>query len=189
MEKVQDNALVERVLGGDVEAYRSIVDRHQTRVFYLGLKFFHNRHDAEDFAQEVFLKAFEKLHTFQGKVPFASWLHKVAYNLAINHYHQRRRSRVEVPIPAEPRDPSLDPESRVLRNELMEKVRRALRKIPDMYKQVIRMHFFEGLSYLEISRILSVPVNTIKSHVFRAKQLLRIRLGVYVLDHPEEGML
>jgi RNA polymerase sigma-70 factor (ECF subfamily) len=189
MEKVNDNLLVSRILEGQIDAYREIVARHQARVFYIGLKFFHNRHDAEDYAQEVFLKAFEKLQSFKGEVPFSSWLNKIAYNMAVNHYHKRRRTHVEVALPVEPRDTSLGPEVRVLRNELRERVRKVLQKIPDIYKPAINLHFFEGLSYPEISRILSIPVNTIKSYVFRTKQLLRSRLEVYVLSYLEEGLI
>ena len=188
MKRTTDNEFVKRILAGQIEAYREIVDRHQARIFYLGLKFFHNRHDAEDYAQEVFLKTFEKLRTFKAEVPFASWLNKIAYNMAVNQYHKRKRAHVEVALPFEPQDNSLSPETRLLRSELREKVRKVLKKIPDIYKPVINLHFFEGLSYPEISRSLSIPVNTIKSYVFRVKQLLRSRLGTYVHGYLEEGV-
>ena len=189
MKKTTDNELVKHVLTGRIDAYREIVARHQARVFYMGLKFFHNRHDAEDYAQEVFLKTFEKLRTFKAEVPFASWLNKIAYNMAVNQYHKRKRAHVEVALPCEPQDTSLSPETRLLRGELREKVRKVLKKIPDIYKPVINLHFFEGLSYPEISRTLSIPVNTIKSHVFRAKQLIRQRLDSYVRGYAEGGAL
>jgi RNA polymerase sigma-70 factor (ECF subfamily) len=189
VKKTTDNELVKRILQGQVDAYREIVARHQARVFYMGLKFFHNRHDAEDYAQEVFLKTFEKLRTFKAEVPFASWLNKIAYNMAVNQYHKRKRTHVEVALPCEPQDTSLSPETRLLRGELREKVRKVLKKIPDIYKPVINLHFFEGLSYPEISRALSIPVNTIKSYVFRAKQLLRSRLETYVYGYLEEGVI
>ena len=189
MKKITDNELVKRILEGQIDAYREIVDRHQARVFYMGLKFFHNRHDAEDYAQEVFLKTFEKLRSFKAEVPFASWLNKIAYNMAVNQYHKHKRAHVEVALPCEPQDTSLSPEIRLLRGELCEKVRKVLKKIPDIYKPVINLHFFEGLSYPEISRALSIPVNTIKSYVFRAKQLLRSRLGTYVHGYREEGVI
>jgi len=189
VKKKTDNELVCRILEGRIEVYREIVARHQARIFYLGLKFFHNRHDAEDYAQEVFLKTFEKLRTFKAEVPFASWLNKIAYNMAVNQYHKRKRTRVEVALPCEPLDTSLSPEIHLLRGELREKVQKVLKKIPDIYKPVINLHFFEGLSYPEISRALSIPVNTIKSYVFRAKQLLRSRLGTYVYGYLEEGII
>ena len=188
MKRTTDNEFVKHILAGQIEAYREIVNRHQARIFYLGLKFFHNRHDAEDYAQEVFLKTFEKLRTFKAEVPFASWLNKIAYNMAVNQYHKRKRTHVEVALPCEPEDISLSPETRLLRSELREKVRKVLEKIPDIYKPVINLHFFEGLSYPEISHSLSIPVNTIKSYVFRVKQLLRSRLGTYVHGYLEEGV-
>jgi len=188
MKKVHDNLLVEKILQGDIESYRTIVTRHQARIFYLGLRFFHNRHDAEDFAQEVFLKTYEKLKSFQGEVPFAYWLNKIAYNTAVNHYHKLQRGRAEITMSTEPRDHSPSPEIRALRNELIDKVRNVLKRIPGIYRQVVKMHFFEGLSYPEISRIMSIPVNTIKSHIFRAKQILRSRLGVYAAGYLEEGI-
>jgi RNA polymerase sigma-70 factor (ECF subfamily) len=189
VKKTSDNELVKLILQGQIDDYREIVARHQARVFYMGLKFFHNRHDAEDYAQEVFLKIFEKLRTFKGEVPFASWLNRIAYNMAVNQFHKSKRAHVEVALPCEPRDTSLSPETRVLRGELSDKVRKVLKKIPDIYKPVINLHFFEGLSYPEISKALSIPVNTIKSYVFRAKQLLRSRLGTYVLSYIEEGLI
>jgi RNA polymerase sigma-70 factor (ECF subfamily) len=188
VKRTTDNEFVKHILAGQIEAYREIVNRHQARIFYLGLKFFHNRHDAEDYAQEVFLKTFEKLRTFKAEVPFASWLNKIAYNMAVNQYHKRKRTHVEVALPCEPEDISLSPETRLLRSELREKVRKVLEKIPDIYKPVINLHFFEGLSYPEISRSLSIPVNTIKSYVFRVKQLLRSRLGNYIHGYLEEGV-
>lgn len=183
-----DNSLVVKVLQGDVESYRHIVERHQGRVFYLGLRFFRTEHDAEDFSQEVFLRAYEKLALYEGQGSFAAWLYRIAFNLAVNRYHVRRRSLVEVASDAEPADSAPDPETRLIRGEMIERVRAALRKIPEMYKVVVKMHFFDGLSYPEISRIMKIPVNTIKSHIFRAKEMLRRRLAHEVREYAQEGV-
>ncbi len=161
------------VLEGEVEAYRHIVERHQARIFYLGLKFLRRPEDAEDFAQEVFLRAFSKLGGFQGAVPFSAWLYRIAFNLAVNRYHVKKRAFLEVHTVELQPDPALSPEQRVLREELAEWVRGALAKIPETYHVLIKMHFFDGLSYPEISKALEIPVNTIKSYIFRAKELIR----------------
>ena len=189
MQADDDNALVVRVLQGDVQAYRRIVERHQGRIFCLGLRFLRSEQDAEDFAQDVFLRAYEKLPLFQGKVPFVAWLYRLAFNLAVNQYHVRRRELARVEIAAEPADPAAGPEAGLLRGETIERVRSALRKIPEVYKIVVKMHFFDGLSYPEISRILRIPVNTIKSHIFRAKAMLRRRLGHEAREYAQEGVL
>jgi RNA polymerase sigma-70 factor (ECF subfamily) len=164
---------VRQVLKGDVEAYRLIVERHQARIFYLGLKFLRRPEDAEDFAQEVFLRAYAKLGSFQGAVPFSAWLYRIAFNLAVNRYHLKKRSFLEVHTAELQPDPAFSPEQRVLREELAEWVRKALARIPETYHLLIKMHFFDGLSYPEISKALEMPVNTIKSYIFRAKELIR----------------
>ena len=178
MGEVDDNVLVARVLSGDRNSFRSIVDRHQGRVFYLGLRFLRNLQDAEDFAQEVFIRAYRKLESFSGKVPFGAWLYRLAFNLAVNDYHVSRRRLAEVDYQGLPlSDPSLSPEAELVATETRGVVKDALKTLPDAYKIVIRMHFFDGLSYPEISRATGLPVNTIKSHVFRAKRLIRKQLG------------
>jgi RNA polymerase sigma-70 factor (ECF subfamily) len=174
-----DNELVRRVLAGQVEAYGQLVARHQARVFYLGLKFLRRNEDAEDFAQEVFIRAYEKLSSFQGSVPFAAWLYRIAYNLAVNKYHLKKRQLQVVNTVEILPDSSFSPEHHLLAEELDEWVRKSLAKIPESYHVLIRMHFFEGLSYPEISKALEMPVNTIKSYIFRAKELIRQRLRVW----------
>jgi RNA polymerase sigma-70 factor (ECF subfamily) len=174
-----DNDLVRRVLQGEVEAYGAIVARHQARIFYLGLKFLRRNEDAEDFAQEVFIRAYERLLSFQGNVPYAAWLYRIAYNLAVNKYHLRKRQAQAVNTVDILPDLSYCPERRLLSEELAEWVRKTLHKIPEIYHVLIRMHFFEGLSYPEISKALEMPVNTIKSYIFRAKELIRQRLRIW----------
>ncbi len=174
-----DNELVRRVLAGEVEAYGELVSRHQARVFYLGLKFLRRNEDAEDFAQEVFIRAYEKLSSFQGSVPFAAWLYRIAYNLAVNKYHLKKRQLAAVNTVEILPDSSFSPEHHLLAEELAEWVRKSLARIPEIYHVLIRMHFFEGLSYPEISKALEMPVNTIKSYIFRAKELIRQRLRIW----------
>jgi len=170
---------VRRVLQGKVEAYGVIVARHQARMFYLGLKFLRRSEDAEDFAQEVFIRAYEKLSSFQGNVPFAAWLYRIAFNLAVNRYHLKKRQAQAVNTVDILPDTRQSPEHRLIAEELSEWVRKSLHKIPEIYHVLIRMHFFEGLSYPEISKSLEMPVNTIKSYIFRAKELIRQRLRVW----------
>ena len=178
MTEPDDNELVLRVGAGDHEAFRTIVERHQARIFYLGLQFLRSMEDAQDYAQEVFLRAYRKIDSFSGQVPFSAWLYRLAFNLAVNGYHVSRRRLAEascddLSIPA--REPT--PETRLLEAETIDEVRRVLARLPEAYNIVIRMHYFDGMSYPEISRATGLPVNTIKSHVFRAKRILRKHLA------------
>jgi RNA polymerase sigma-70 factor (ECF subfamily) len=172
-----DNELVEKVLDGETEAFRIIVDRHKAKIFYLGLKFFHNDEDAEDFAQEVFLRTFKKLGSFLGNVPFGAWLYRIAFNCAVNKYHFDHR---RLTVPEEPIEPAeylyeeyTGPEKALMDDELRTNMNEALSKLPDAYSIVIRMHYYDRLSYGEISEITDIPVNTIKSHISRAKKLIK----------------
>lgn len=197
--KVDEAALVREILQGNTEAFRIIVERHQTRVFYLGLKFLKDREEAEDFAQEVFLRAFERLDTYKGEGAFAGWLYRIAFNLASSKYRASRRFLTESwdderdsPAEEQPRNPELpapysvlpaslegtgthigEVEHKVIHAESIDEVNQALKKIPGLYAILVKMHFYDGLSYPEISEILSMPINTIKSYIHRAKQSIR----------------
>lgn len=188
--------LVRDIVNGNVEAFRAIVERHQARVYYMGLRFLKRVEDAEDFAQEVFLRAYEKLRAFKGDGPFAAWLYRIAFNLAVSRYRVTKRFLAEewVDEPgaadseggafAVPGDDTVGSERPVERSvvakESEEKVRGALEHLPSRYAIIVRMHYFDGLTYEEISEILDIPVNTIKSHVFRAKREIRKRLADYM---------
>jgi RNA polymerase sigma-70 factor (ECF subfamily) len=172
-----DNELVRGVLNGDVESYSELVKRHQSRIFFLGLKFLKNYEEAEDFAQEVFIKGFEKLESFSGKVPFSAWLFRIGYNHGVNKYRSVSGKPVKEEFQEE-RDGNTEsredgPEDQVVRTEERNQVREILKKLPEIYNIVIRLRFFDGLSYTEIAEALGKPVNTVRSHLFRAKQQVR----------------
>jgi RNA polymerase sigma-70 factor (ECF subfamily) len=197
--KVDEAALVREILEGDTEAFRIIVEQHQTRVFYLGLKFLKGREEAEDFAQEVFLRAFERLDTYKGDGAFAGWLYRIAFNLAATKYRAARRfpteswdeerdspsgggslsgerstsySALRTSIGGD-RERTGEVEQRVIHAESVDEVNQALKKIPGPYALLVKMHFYDGLTYPEISEILSMPINTIKSYIHRAKKSIR----------------
>mgnify|MGYP006289147095 FL=1 len=172
-----DNDLVRDVVDGDVEAYSELVKRHQSRIFFLGLKFLKNYEEAEDFAQEVFIKGFEKLESFSGKVPFSAWLFRIGYNHGVNRYRSVSGKPVNEEFQEE-RDGEQEhrddgPEDEIVRKEEKNQVREILKKLPEIYNIVIRLRFFDGLSYAEIAEALGKPVNTVRSHIFRAKQQVR----------------
>jgi RNA polymerase sigma-70 factor (ECF subfamily) len=175
--EVDDNVLVKKVLAGNAEAYRMLVERHQARIYYLGLKFFHNPEEAEDFSQDLFLRAFEKLKSFKDRVPFSAWLYRVAFNLAVSRYHVNRRRLAERDLDIQIPDRRVSLEGSFEKEELRREIQRILAALPDIYNLAVRMHYFDGLSYPEISRATGIPVGTLKSHIFRAKKLIRRALA------------
>jgi len=180
-----DNLLVRKIVKGNTDAFRQIVEKHQSKIFYLGLKFFHNPEEAEDFTQDVFLRAYEKLATFRGRVPFGAWLYRIAYNLAVNKYYFNRRRLTELPLEehageAETEDREANPEVKLSDDEFRKMVRLILDEIPDIHNIIIKMHYFDNLKLVQIARILDIPLNTVKSHVFRAKKIMKKKMAAFV---------
>ena len=175
-----DIILVQKILSGETETFRQVIERHQAGIYYLGLKFLHNHEAAEDFTQEVFMKAFTKIRSYQRKAPLGAWLYKLAFNHAVNRAKvNQRRLLAELPLPPEVLETvegTGDLEATLLRTELQQAIRSILDGLPDIYNLMIRMHFYDHLGYRDISDIMDIPVNTIKSHIFRAKKMIRSRL-------------
>ncbi len=170
-----DEAVVSAVLGGEREAFAGIVRKYQNRVFSLGLRFFRNRNDAEDYAQEVFVRVFERLGTFRGESRFGTWLMKVAYYHGISSFRARR---VFDSLPEEAEIPAVGdgPEKLHARRAAREALAAALRELPDRYRVCLDLYFSFGMTYQDVAAVTDVPVNTVKSHVFRAKNILRSSL-------------
>lgn len=169
-----DAVAAERVMAGDVEAFAGIVQRNQHRLVAFGRRFFRNMADIEDFVQEVFLQAFRKLNTYRGESRFSSWLLSIAYHLAVR---QMRRtpdySSLEID---EVTDTRHNPEQITLRCETGRIIVEAMRSLPDRFATCLDLFFFFGQTYAEISTTTGHPVNTVRSHIRRAKEMLRLSL-------------
>jgi RNA polymerase sigma-70 factor (ECF subfamily) len=170
-----DEDIIDRVLDGDVDAFSNLVRRYQRRILRLGYGFFKNADEAEDFAQDVFVKAYVGLASFKGRSTFSTWLTRIAYNAGING--KRKAGRYE-PLEFEPVDSrSLSPEDEHIRAESAAALRAAMAALPEKYAVCLDLYFGEGMKYEDIREATGFPVNTIKSHVFRAKRDLRKALG------------
>ena len=180
MSEDDDVTLVNLSLSGDASSYEELVRRHERQIFFLGLKFHKNFEDAEDFTQEVFMKAYENLAAYSKASPFSAWLYRIGYNHGINRISKKRAQAL-----SEERQELLEsgidnPEVQLEKQETAGKVREVLKKLPEMYNIVIRMRFFDGLSYEQIAEIIGKPINTIKSHIFRGKEMVREAVERYL---------
>ncbi len=175
LKKIHDHSLVKATLRGDSNAFAKLVSLYSGRVRALGLSFFKNETDADDFVQDVFIKAYTALSSFRFESQFSTWLIRIAYNIAINAIN-RRKQCLSLAEESEILDPSVGTEDTVVRKITAEAIRAELKNIPEQYAICLDMYFFYDMSYVEISEVIDIPVNTIKSHVFRAKKLLRERL-------------
>ncbi|MCL2244153.1 MAG: sigma-70 family RNA polymerase sigma factor [Treponema sp.] len=174
---INDQLIVSQILCGQKNLFRLLVRRHERAVFGMGISFFRNKEDASDFTQEVFLKAYRSLSCFEGRSRFSTWLYKIAYNTAINEVNRRKEYQSLTEEDAERLVNANDtPERIAIRNAAKEAVQEALNDLPERFRICVDLFFFYDRSYQEIEIITGFPVNTIKSHVFRAKKLLRKKL-------------
>ena len=168
-----DRALVEAAAAGSREAFDELVRRHQVAIVGLARVLTSGRGDAEDLAQEVFVRAWKSLRTFRGDSAFRTWLHRVAINVVRSSQSRKvwlqlvTRSTgepVDVPSREEPVDASL------ARRQMIE---RALAALPDELRVAVTLRDMQGLDYREIATLLDVPIGTVESRIFRARQRLK----------------
>ncbi len=187
--RLPDEDIIPLILKGAKDQYGLIVKRYQGRIFGIGMRFFHNEEDASDFVQDVFVRAYENLGSFKGtgifgQGKFSSWLLKIAYNYGINSLKRTKRY-VSLADAEEPVSKEGPPEIQK-KGEIKKALKDALGTLPEKYAICLDLYFFYGVSYPDISEITGFPVNTIKSHVFRAKGLLRKTLkGTDAEDYHE----
>ena len=173
----EDAMIVAQIISGQKELFRLLIKRHEQAVYGMGISFFHNAEDAADFVQEVFLKAYRSLSRFEGRSRFSTWLYKIAYNTAINSVTRKKnyQSLAEDDIVCE----NNAPERKFLKTLARDAVLEAVTELPERFRACVDLFFFYDRSYQEIESITGYPVNTIKSHVFRAKGILREKLSSY----------
>ncbi len=186
----EDRELVRRTVGGDRSAFGSLVERYQKRVYAVAFGIVRDREDAWDVAQEAFVKAFKNLDRFEGDSTFFTWMYRITYNLAIDHYRSRGRREtgvdldergVERALQAEDR-PNLggDPDQMSDRAELSRVLHEAMGKLSDKHRAIIVLREVEGLSYEEIAAVLGIAKGTVMSRLFHARKNLQTLLRPYV---------
>ncbi|MBO7135096.1 MAG: sigma-70 family RNA polymerase sigma factor [Spirochaetaceae bacterium] len=169
-------ALIRAAGNGDSRAFAKLVSKYERRLRFLGMRFFKNDTDCDDFVQEVFIKVFTGLHSFKGDSQFSTWLMRIAYNTAVNTIN-RRKEYLSFPENYEILDTTTDPEEKHLKNMTAQVIRDSISELPEKFSMCLIFYFYYDMSYNEISVITDLPVNTIKSHVFRAKKILKDKLS------------
>jgi len=168
----QDRTLVRRYLAGQREAAGGLVDRYQRRLFNVALRMLGNVEDAEDVTQTVFLKAFLKLRTYDPKYRFFSWVYRMTVNESLNVIKRRKRTvtlEAAPPVPA----PGATPDHAT---EVQDLLGRALMRLQPDDRAIVVLKHFASFSYEEIAEVLEIPVRTVKSRLFTARDRLRLAL-------------
>jgi len=180
-----DQQLVERVQKGDKSAFDLLVLKYQHRVLKLVSRFVSDAADAQDVAQEAFLKAYRALPSFRGDSAFYTWLYRIAINTAKNTLVSNRRRPIDFDLDLQ--DPEQydrhaklkdvdTPEGVLLTEEIRQVVERAMEQLPEDLRTAIVLREIEGLSYEEIAEAMDCPVGTVRSRIFRAREAIDKRL-------------
>ena len=183
-----DAAIVKRVQEGDKQAYNILVIRYQHRVCQIAQKFVKDSVDANDIAQEAFIKAYRAIGSFRGESSFYTWLYRIVVNCAKTYLEQNSKMQVALDVDA-PEFESQDvhgvltshetPDTLIESEELKKVIFKALSELPEDLRQALTLREMEGLSYEDISVIAGVPVGTVKSRIFRARQYIEEQMSAH----------
>ena len=173
-----DRELVLRVRQDKTDAYALLVQRYQQAVFGVCYRMFGERRDAEDMTQEALIRGYQRLEKFDAERPFGPWIRKVAMNLCLNKLKAAREEAFELD---EARDSSAGhtdelPEASYAETERQEQIRRAMMQLPRHFRAAIELRHFQHLDYQEMAEALQLPLNTVKSHLYRARKQLAAKL-------------
>jgi RNA polymerase sigma-70 factor (ECF subfamily) len=190
-EAIQDADLVQRFNGGDESAFTEIMSRHQSKIFAAAMSLLHNHADAEEITQDTFVRAHRGLARFRGDSSVATWLHRIAVNLARNRYwyffRRCRHSTLSLDATLGEENESKfsdllsaadpDPAQENSRNEFVEAVEASMEKLEPSHRRILTMRSVLDQSYEEIAAVLGINVGTVKSRIARARERLRKRLA------------
>ncbi|MGG0824507.1 sigma-70 family RNA polymerase sigma factor [Paenibacillus turicensis] len=185
MDPATDQALVEEVLMGRKESYASIVDKYKNKIYGLLRSMGATPIDAQDLAQDTFVKAYFKLSQYQMENSFAAWLYKIAVN-TLNDFYRKK-----IPIPIENVNEALEqktqrgqheqsanvPEQKYLNKELRGELRKLLYTLPEQYRLIMILKYSSDFSYREIASIVGISERKVSNSIFQAKKRLKKQLG------------
>ena len=179
--EIPDLTLVQRVQQGDRRAFDQLVLRYQHKVLKLVMRYMRNHAEAEDIAQEAFLKAYRAIHSFRGDSAFYTWIYRIAINTAKNALVAAKRRPLDYDLDLQ--DPEQNerngrlrdeatPESLLLTDEIRQTVDAAIGALPEDLRRAVVLREYEGLSYEEIAAVMGCPVGTVRSRIFRAREAI-----------------
>ena len=185
-EQASDQMLVERVQHGDRRAFDLLVLRYQQRILKLIMRYIHDPAEAQDVAQEAFIKAYRALASFRSDSAFFTWLYRIAINTAKNHLVTLLRRPVSFDadsqdaenyeINARLKDEE-SPEGIALQEELGRTVEQAIASLPEDLRSAIMLREIDGLSYEDIARAMDCPIGTVRSRIFRAREAIDMKIA------------
>lgn len=190
-EEPGDRALVARAQAGDPDAFEQLIQRHQQRIYGLCYHLTSNHEDANDLAQEAFIKAWKALRNFKGDSSFYTWIYRIAYNGTLNHLKQRRNRTPHISL--NDLDAHAEHDSELVQlishktprrdaglTELQRHLNEAMQRLSEEHRTVVALHDVQGMPHDEIARIMNCNPGTVRSRLFYARQQLQAWLSEFM---------
>ena len=192
---MKDEDIIRQVLKGDSELYAEIIDRYSGKVYSTAYSYTHHQEEAKDLVQEILIKTYNSLNGFKADARFSTWLYRIAVNSCID-WSRKKKSKVlmtamsyeDTNIFEMISSDTESPEELFLQQENMETVRTAVDDLPEIYKTVLILYYFEELQVQEICNILDIPRKTIETRLYRAKKILKAILRKELLGGELYGL-
>lgn len=180
-----DKEIINLILEGDRNLYRKIVERYQTMVFRICIGFLHNKDDADDLTQDIFIQAYTSLSRFKGGSAFSTWLYRIAVNASLNRIRKAKFNFLRVGDSSETKEISIpaahhdEPDNILMRKEQQEIFQKALDSLKENQRTAIVLSKYDDLSQREIAEIMDISEGNVESLLFRAKANLREKLAIF----------
>ncbi len=182
--QADDNELVKQVCMGETQLFRLLIERHQQHIFNLCYRMLRQFEEADDATQDTFLKAYRSLKQFRGDARLKTWLCQIARNECLNRLRHENMASLDQQLTTDYSfqiaDSTPSPLELIEQQETQSIVHAAINKLPHRYRLVITLFHLNGLSYEEISQVMEIPMGTVKTHIFRARELLKSKLQAFV---------
>ncbi|BDD06082.1 RNA polymerase sigma factor [Aureibacter tunicatorum] len=180
---LEDFKLIDRaVQHEDQQAYGDLMKRYRKPVYHMILKMIRNVDDAEDLTIEAFAKAFKNLHKFKKDYTFSTWLFRIATNNSIDFIRKKKLDTMSIDstfkddngdtVSIDVRDNNLNPQEEAIKSQKIELVQNFVTKLPPKYQRLVKLRYFDELSYDEIAKTLDAPLGTVKAQLHRARELM-----------------
>ncbi|WP_295350460.1 RNA polymerase sigma factor RpoE [uncultured Succinivibrio sp.] len=183
-----DEAIVKRVQQGDVSAYNILVIKYQHKVAQIISKFVGNSADVSDVAQEAFIKAYKAINNFRGESSFYTWLYRIVVNAAKTYLESNSKRKNHIDVDSEEFQ-SIDsqgvltsresPDKIIESQELQQVILSAMNELPEELRQAIMLREVDGMSYEDMADLLQIPIGTVRSRIFRARQFIEEKMSKF----------
>lgn len=194
---MRDEEIVSYIINGRTDLFSVIVDRYQSKVYSTAFHYTHDQEEARDLTQEIFIKLYNNLQSYKSKASFSTWLYRIAVNRCIDWTRKKKLHTVsaiydssdeEIDIYEVMADSGGGPEEALIKQENKDYIIKVVEDLPEIYKTVIILYYFQDFSPREISDITDIPKRTIETRLYRGKNLLKLRLEELVCGGEKNAL-